>query len=411
MRENRVPMHRFADHRVLVVAGLILGPVLLANAVLAAPPGNDDFGNAKVITALPFEHRTDTSDATTQSSDPRCGRLRSVWYSFTPKRAGWIAARTQGSNYDPILSVYTGTRRDLDLVDCERYSGIVHFEAVAGETYRFMVSKYYQRGGDLVFRVARSRPPCFGEAPTILGTSRDDVIEGASKRDVIRGLGGADTITGNGGSDVVCGDGGNDVIRGASRASGSDGDDLIIGGPGHSHFSGGAGDDVLRGFGGFDLLEDLEGENELYGGTDGDDLRVGRGAGVVAGGKGVGTDTLYYSNFPFGSEEGEDPGLDGVQIDLGAGTALVEGLYLQTVSNIEYIIGTMGADSFVGSGEDDWFEGIYGNDVISGAGGDDYLRGGQGNDALDGGPDIDDLYGDSDTDSCVNGERVFDCEG
>jgi Ca2+-binding RTX toxin-like protein len=335
-----------------------------------------------------------------------------VWYSFTPKRAGWIAARTQGSNYDPVLSVYTGTRRDLNLVDCERYSGVVHFEAVAGEKYHFMVSKYYQRGGDLVFRVARSGLPCYWEAPTILGTSGDDVIEGTSKKDVIRSFGGDDTITGNGGSDIVCGGGGNDVIRGANRALGSDGDDVIKGGLGHDHFIGGAGDDVMRGFGGYDTLQDLEGENELYGGAGphGDDLRVGRSTGVVAGGKGAGTDTLYYSSFESHPQE-EDPHLDGVQIDLAAGTALVEGLYLQNVSNIEYIIGTMGADSFDGSDEDDSFYGMDGNDVISGAGGDDYLSGLWGNDALDGGAGNDDLYGGADTDSCVNGENVFDCEG
>ena len=300
MRENRVPKHRSGDVRVVVVAGLILCSVLHANAVLAAPPRNDDFGNAKVITALPFEHRTDTSDATTQSSDPRCGGLRSVWYSFTPKRAGWIATRTQGSNYDPIVSVYTGTRRDLNLVDCERHSGVVHFEAVAGETYHFMVSKYYQRGGDLVFRVARSGLPCYWEAPTILGTSGDDVIEGTSKKDVIRSFGGDDTITGNGGSDVVCGGDGNDVIRGANRASGSDGNDVITGGPGYDNLIGGAGDDVMRGFGSGDVLLDLEGENELYGGADTDTFWVGRGTGVVAGGqRGLGRDELYYSGFPF----------------------------------------------------------------------------------------------------------------
>src|SRR5262245_6167621 len=45
---------------------------------------------------------------------------------------------------------------------------------------------------------AEASSRCFGRRPTIVGTSRADVLEGTRNRDVISGLGGRDTIMGLG---------------------------------------------------------------------------------------------------------------------------------------------------------------------------------------------------------------------
>jgi len=57
-------------------------------------------------------------------------------------------------------------------------------------------------------------PRCFGKVPTMVGTSKHDVLRGTRKRDVIVGLGGPDTLIGRGGPDLLCGNAGRDKVRG-----------------------------------------------------------------------------------------------------------------------------------------------------------------------------------------------------
>ena len=464
-----------------LVAALALGLGILGVVdAAAAPPRNDDFRDARAINALPFAHRTDTHDASTESTDPYCrGRKRSVWYSFTAPEAGWVVGSTAGSNYDTTLGVYTGTRRNLTRVKCDDDSGprstsLVFFRATAGEQYHFMVASHRLTAGRkfrLVFGVESSPSPCFGRVPTIVGTPGDDVIEGTPGNDVISGLAGNDTIVGNGGSDRACGHEGTDTIERVRQAQGNEGDDsltappgqnaellggdgndTLVGGFGGDYLNGGQGDDVLWGHEGNDYLEDPQGGNELYGGQHDDVLVPGRGTGVIV--AGAGFDLLDYDRL----------GIQGIAIDLTAGTILVEGIFAQTVDEVEYVIGTPSPDTFMGSDGDDWFEalggadtmdgsfgsdflvggrgddiitgssgddrlwgsagsdsiwgsegddsidGEHGNDQLSGDTGDDYLAGGSGDDNLDGGDGVDGLNGGRHSDSCVNGERIINCE-
>jgi RTX calcium-binding nonapeptide repeat (4 copies) len=84
-------------------------------------------------------------------------------------------------------------------------------------------------------------PACEGLAPTILGTSQNNVINGTPGRDVIQGLGGADTINGLGGDDVICGHDGPDLVYGG------DGKDRIFGDASPDDLNGGRGDDFIDG--------------------------------------------------------------------------------------------------------------------------------------------------------------------
>lgn len=448
-----------------LIVALVLGWGILGvvNAA-AAPPGNDDFSNAREIGALPFEHITGTRDATSETTDPNCfGRRHTVWYSFTPLETGSVVGSTAGSDFDTTLSVYTGTRPDRTRIKCDDDSGpgstsLIRFKAVAGQTYHFMAGSYRRSGGRLTFGLIDSPPLCFGLLPTILGTSGDDVIEGTTGRDVIVGLEGNDVIVGNGGQDSVCGNDGNDSIEGAelakgnegddslsaalaesSRLWGGDGNDIVTGEFGSDNLFGGQGDDVMRGNEGFDTLQDFHGSNEFYGGTGSDQISPGRSTAVVVGGPGPSADFLFY----FLPSD-----ISGVAVDLAAGTVLVEGTFPQTVHGIEGAYGTRGSDTFIGSdgrdvflglggidtmigaaGDDylraeaesgsatiwgsegdDYIEGSFGDDQLSGDAGDDELRGWPGDDNLDGGDGIDGLDGGQDSDSCVNGERIINCE-
>jgi len=127
---------------------------------------NDLCGNATVITSVPYTTTMGTTGATSDSTEPLppCGnrsRNKSVWSRFTAPSSGALTANTFGSNYDTILSVYTGTCGAFSPAPdgCNDDAGGGHqsqvsFTARAGVTYWFMVSAYSNDGGTLVFNLS-----------------------------------------------------------------------------------------------------------------------------------------------------------------------------------------------------------------------------------------------------------------
>jgi hypothetical protein len=147
---------------------LMLATVLVATCVsnaLAAPPTNDDFDDATEISGLPFSDVVNTTEATTAADDPDCvGQGPTVWFVFTPLEDARIDADTFGSDYDTTLSVYTGTRGALNQLACNddtsSLQSRVRFDAIAGETYFFMVWAFASGpGGTLQFSVDVAPPP------------------------------------------------------------------------------------------------------------------------------------------------------------------------------------------------------------------------------------------------------------
>jgi hypothetical protein len=146
-----------------------LGPDAVQNQV--APPTNDDFDDATLIPARPFTDNIDTEGATTAADDPipSCaegGQGPTVWYTFTPSHSKRLEANTFGSDYDTDLVVYTGTRGDLTEIACNDDAGSLQsrvvFDAVAGETYFFMVGAFASGpGGNLVFNLVNPSAEVF----------------------------------------------------------------------------------------------------------------------------------------------------------------------------------------------------------------------------------------------------------
>ena len=138
------------------------GGALHSVSVLVVPT-NDDFDNATVITTLPFTDNINTSEATVASDDPlndeTCGfgsiGGHTVWYQFTPTEDMRINLNTSGSDYDPNVFLYTGTRGNLVRVTCNFLPTSATFDALAGETYFFLVGPSDgEAGGNLVLEVA-----------------------------------------------------------------------------------------------------------------------------------------------------------------------------------------------------------------------------------------------------------------
>ena len=141
------------------------GATLTRTATPSVPNGNDACNNAIVIPSAPYTNIVNTSAATMEAGDPQpgCGnnsREKTVWYRFTAPSNGILTADTLGSDYDTILSSFTGT--------CGAFTGVtggcnddapgssqsqVSFIATGGTTYSFMVSAYSGNGGNLIFHL------------------------------------------------------------------------------------------------------------------------------------------------------------------------------------------------------------------------------------------------------------------
>jgi hypothetical protein len=127
-------------------------------------PLNDWFSTATVVPYLPYRSSIDTTLATTTSEDPipDCGfgsTARSVWYFYTPSISGPVTVNTFGSNYDTVLSIYTGVPGSFSPVACndDTYGlrSTLTFQATAGQRLAILVTASASDGGNLVLNVSR----------------------------------------------------------------------------------------------------------------------------------------------------------------------------------------------------------------------------------------------------------------
>lgn len=119
---------------------------------------------------------------------------------------------------------------------------------------------------------ARSRPRCFGELATQVGTNHADTIV-AKPHAVVVARGGNDKITvgtGDSTKHIICGGPGDDQMKGGT------GDDMLIGGPG---------DDVIQGGNGADLVvgDNAGPGGDVSGKTGKDDLNGSGGGDFMVG--------------------------------------------------------------------------------------------------------------------------------
>lgn len=138
-----------------------------SKASLAAP-ANDNFAGATALLAnvsgsLNGENNNDTSK---ESNEPAHGDNvggSSVWYTWQAPQSGWFTFDTQGSSFDTLLGIYTGTsvgalvRRgsndDVTNSKPPTYSR-AKFPATAGTVYRIAVDGYNGAHGQIALRWA-----------------------------------------------------------------------------------------------------------------------------------------------------------------------------------------------------------------------------------------------------------------
>jgi PKD domain len=129
-----------------VLSGALALTLFFAPTGVAAPPSNDDFANASVISGLPFGDVVTVNEATTEPGEPLSyGESRTVWYSFTPTADLMVSADLGGSDYvTAFLSVYRA--------DSPGFGGLTRIaHGSYGSPLKFHVdaqSQYYLQAGD-----------------------------------------------------------------------------------------------------------------------------------------------------------------------------------------------------------------------------------------------------------------------
>ena len=127
--------------RLAIGTGAVLLPAPAAFA--QAPPANDTFAGATVISALPFTTTEDTTGATLDSADTAASTAcatpsgftfgNSVWFAYTPSSDQDLELNTSGSSYEVAGAVLTSTPASFTSVSCFLFSTTFH--ATQGTTY------------------------------------------------------------------------------------------------------------------------------------------------------------------------------------------------------------------------------------------------------------------------------------
>jgi Ca2+-binding RTX toxin-like protein len=263
----------------------------------------------------------------------------------------------------------------------------------------------------------------------VQGGPGDDVLAGSSGRDSLVGGDGNDTLDGGLGPDTLQGDGGIDTVDYSLRstavnvtlgdAAANDGaagegdivmpgvenvvggklDDVLVGSPTDNQLVGGKGNDTLRGLDGNDSLcgakfeynpytratgcDDTSfsfaGEQNRLEGGNGDDTMVGSDGGPDTYIGGPGSDTASYAT----RRAGILVTIDGLPND-GAGSEEDN-----VGTDVEGLVGGVGADTLTGGSLANSIDGAAGNDALAGGPGNDLIVGGLGSDSMVGGTGFD----------------------
>lgn len=132
--------------------------------VLAAPPANDSFIDAELLTSLPFIAIVDITDATNeQPNEPQnCYSMdRTVWYSFTPAESMVVAVNSaDGAIYTNVNIYRAGSGiSDLQYLSCTGADAFTTFIAEANQTYYLQAGSAFGEVGYIRIDLEQFPPP------------------------------------------------------------------------------------------------------------------------------------------------------------------------------------------------------------------------------------------------------------
>ena len=257
----------------------------------------------------------------------------------------------------------------------------------SGTGVRVNLAIHAQSGGD-------AQGDVLSDIEDVAGSDFGDALTGDASANALNGRAGNDTLDGGSGNDTVNGGDGNDSLAGGLNF------DSLVGGTGNDTLRGGEQADTLLGGEGDDLLNGGKGTDSLDGGAGNDTLVGALGTDLLLGGDGI--DTADYSG-----------STDGVVVNLGlAGAQQVSvATGLDTLAQIENLIGSNFNDTLSGDAGNNSLTGLLGNDVLTGLDGFDLLDGGAGDDNLNGGINADTLVGGLGNDFLSGGKGTDSLDG
>jgi len=154
-----------------------------SNSPLPATP-NDSFAAAQEISGSSGNTIGNSTMATTEPGEPLHGpgASASVWYSWTAPADGIFTATTQGSDFDTLLAVYSGTALSslTQLASNDDSSGYlwsrVSIPVVSGKNYKIAVDGWGTRKGSvaLLWSFVIPPPPAAPSEPRSIAISPDD---------------------------------------------------------------------------------------------------------------------------------------------------------------------------------------------------------------------------------------------
>lgn len=150
---------RYRRAAMTVVVATVTGMMTWASPAMAAPPANDLFADATVITGLTGTTSGSNVDATEEFAEAatcQANAPTSIWFRWTAPATGTVTIDTAGSAIDTVLSVRTGDTVGSstevpgvcnDDTPAGGLTSRVTFAVTWGTTYRIRVSGYQAATG------------------------------------------------------------------------------------------------------------------------------------------------------------------------------------------------------------------------------------------------------------------------
>lgn len=139
-----------------------------ASTAFAAAPSNDHFANRMVLTGTNVVAQGSSAGATREPTEPLHHGVQggaSIWWRWTAPQDADVWLDTDGSGFDTLLAVYTGSSLDrLDLVassddDGDRMTSRLLFGVRAGVEYQVVVDGFNGESGAVTLHLTFASEP------------------------------------------------------------------------------------------------------------------------------------------------------------------------------------------------------------------------------------------------------------
>ncbi len=158
--------------------------LLTTSSLQAAPPANDNFANAVVITGTSGTQAGANAESTLETGEitnvDGQNSSASIWYRWTAPSSGTLTINTEGSSFDTLLYIATGSAVNaLSILATDDDDGAgstsqLSISVISGTTYVISISGYSGATGSSVLNWEIAVPPPndnFADAQSLSGNS------------------------------------------------------------------------------------------------------------------------------------------------------------------------------------------------------------------------------------------------